>query len=86
MSDNLDALKGQLGALAPKERAELAHFLIRSLDEEADSGAEAAWDTELRRRMIDGQSGRVQGKQAERVFSELKEKRSRKGDAASPQR
>ena len=75
MSDNIDALKAQLSALTTKERAELAHFLIRSLDEEEDSGAEAAWDTELQRRMTDIQSGQVQGKPAERVFSELKAKR-----------
>ena len=74
MSDHLDALKAQLGALTPKERAELAHFLIRSLDEEEDSGAEDAWDAVLRRRAAEVRSGLAQGKSARQVFADLRQK------------
>ena len=74
MADNIDTLKAQLGTLTTKERAELAHFLLCSLDEEEDDGAEAAWDAVLVRRVEEVQSGKVVGKPAAQVFAERRAK------------
>jgi putative addiction module component (TIGR02574 family) len=76
MTATVEQLKSQLEILTTQERAELAHFLIRSLDQEEDPGAEAAWEMELARRMADIESGRLVGKPAAQVFKELREKYS----------
>jgi putative addiction module component (TIGR02574 family) len=70
MAENHEHLKEQLGALAAPERAELARFLINSLDLEEDSEVEAAWEAELTRRVSDIKSGKVTGKPAAQVFEE----------------
>jgi putative addiction module component (TIGR02574 family) len=50
MIQSVEKLKTELARLTPKERAEIASFLIRSLDDDVDPDAEAAWDAELARR------------------------------------
>src|SRR5271167_1660309 len=50
MSENADELKTKLSLLPPRERAELAYFLIRSLDEEVDADWAPWWSDELSRR------------------------------------
>ena len=52
-----DQLKDQLCKLPAKTRAELAHFLIESLDGEPDDDWEAAWDAELTRRIESVENG-----------------------------
>jgi len=74
MTEAAEKLKPALSALPPEDRAELAHFLIGSLDPETDEDAEAAWIAELQRRFEDMQSGRVTGVPAEQVFAELRKK------------
>jgi putative addiction module component (TIGR02574 family) len=64
----LERLKTEAVALSPEERAELAHFLLLSLDQEEDPDAEATWDEELRRRAAEIQSGTVTGKSAAEIF------------------
>lgn len=76
MTEITEKLKSQLLQLSTRERAELAHFLIHSLDEGSDADAEAAWDAELARRMEEIRSGRVLGEPADTVFAELREKYS----------
>jgi putative addiction module component (TIGR02574 family) len=49
-------LLAQVMDLPAKERAEFAHEVLRSLDEDADSGAQAAWTEELARRLEDAQA------------------------------
>lgn len=56
------------------ERAELAHRMILSLDEEMDAGAEKAWESELERRVSEIHRGSVKGVPAEEVFSKIKAK------------
>ena len=73
MPDTLDTLKAQLVAFPSRERAELAQFLMDSLESEDDE-VEAAWDVELTRRVDDIQAGRVVGEPSERVFAELRER------------
>lgn len=74
MPISLAELKSELEALPVGERAELAHFLIGSLDEREDADSEAAWDAELTRRVDEIKGGNVVGKPAEQVFAELREK------------
>jgi putative addiction module component (TIGR02574 family) len=45
--------------LDEKERAELAARLIDSLDQSADDGADAAWESEIAGRLADLDSGKT---------------------------
>ena len=74
MTETAEKLKAQLSQLSTQERAELAHFLLHSLDEDVDADAEATWDAELARRMEEIRSGKAVGEPAERVFAELRKK------------
>jgi putative addiction module component (TIGR02574 family) len=74
MADALESLKSQLGALPDQDRAELARFLIDSLEAQSDADAETAWETELAHRVAEIRAGRVVGKPAEQVFAELCER------------
>jgi putative addiction module component (TIGR02574 family) len=48
---NLERLRAEALRLSDAERAELAHDLVRSLDEPADPDAADAWDREVARRL-----------------------------------
>ena len=74
MSETAEQLKAALAQLPASERAALAHYLIRSLDDGIDPDAEAAWDAEPARRMAEIRNGQAVGEAAERVFAELREK------------
>ncbi|MGH8071936.1 MAG: addiction module protein [Candidatus Entotheonellia bacterium] len=74
MTETAEQLKAQLSQLSMQERAELAHFLIHSLDEGVDADAEAAWDVELARRMEEIRSGKAIGEPVDKVFAELRKK------------
>jgi len=76
MTETAEKLKIELSQLSTKERAELAYFLIHSLDEEVDYGMEIAWDVELTRRMQEINIGVASGKPSNQVFVELREKYS----------
>ena len=76
MSAAAEKIRGELVTLSPEERAELAHFLISSLDGAADADAEQAWDAELSRRAEEIRSGTATGLPAEEVFAELRAKHS----------
>jgi len=51
MSATAEKIRLELAGLDEADRAELAHFLIQSLDHGGDEGAEAAWDAEIRDRI-----------------------------------
>jgi putative addiction module component (TIGR02574 family) len=76
MTDAAERLKAQLSQLSMQERAELAHFLIHSLDEGVDADAESVWEAELARRMEEIRNGTAVGEPAARVFAELRKKYS----------
>ncbi|MBO3457638.1 addiction module protein [Aetokthonos hydrillicola Thurmond2011] len=76
MSETAKKLKLQLSQLSAQERAEIAHFLILSLDEDFDHDVEAAWDRELNKRLEDIHSGKANGEPSNQVFSELRAKYS----------
>ncbi len=76
MTENAEKIKSELSRLSLQERAELAYFLIHSLDEEVNADAEAAWDVELAQRMEEIKSGKAVGEPADKVFAEIREKYS----------
>lgn len=72
MTESAERIKDELARLPAQDRAELAHFLIGTLDAEVDDDAEAAWAEELTRRAEEIDSGRATGVPADQVFSELR--------------
>jgi putative addiction module component (TIGR02574 family) len=58
-------------ALPRHARARIAELLIASLDE--DSEIERAWDEEVRRRVEEIRSGKVQTVPGEEVFKEIED-------------
>lgn len=74
MTETANNLKSQLLQLGSEDRAELAYVLIRSLDDEPETGVQAAWEVELERRWQEMESGKVAGVPAEAVFAELRKK------------
>lgn len=69
----LQDLKDASANLPASQRAELAHFLLRSLESEEDGWAEA-WQEELARRWEEIRTGQVRGVPAEEVLSRLRER------------
>jgi putative addiction module component (TIGR02574 family) len=69
-----DDLKATLLQLSTRERAELAHLLISSLDDTIDADAEAEWDKELVRRVKEIEEGKAVGRPAFEVLDEIREK------------
>ena len=70
----LKDIEEQALQLTPKERGELAHRLIVSLDGEPEDSPEAiakAWDEEIARRVADMEAGRTEWIPAEEVFKEI---------------
>ena len=74
MTATAERLMTELGTLPARERAELAHQLLVSLDPGADPDVEAAWDAELERRGELIRSGRATGEPAEQVLAELRQR------------
>ncbi len=68
MNPTIEVLKKQLQTLSTADRAELAYFLLESLEPE-DEGVEAAWDEVLQRRMNEIKEGRAVGIPAEELFA-----------------
>ena len=60
--------------LSDKDRAELAHLLLVSLDEDVEEGVEAAWDEELDKRVREIDSGQATGRDAFEVLAEMRNK------------
>ncbi len=74
MTDTMESLKDQLLQLPQKQRAELAHFLLETLDNSEDVEDEAAWDAELARRAEEIKSGQDVCEPVEKVIAELRKK------------
>jgi putative addiction module component (TIGR02574 family) len=72
MSATTEELKTQLLQLPLHERAELAQYLIDSLEAGHDPDAEAAWGAELERRAAEIRSGTAVGQPATSVFARLR--------------
>jgi putative addiction module component (TIGR02574 family) len=76
MTETAERLKLELSQLSAEDRAELACFLIHSLDEDTENDAEDAWDSELAKRMKEIEGGAAQGESASNVISNLQNKYS----------
>jgi len=76
VTDTAERLKLELSQLSIRDRAELAAFLIQSLDEEPADDVEAAWDEELARRMAEIEGGNACSQPADQVLTHLREKYS----------
>ncbi len=74
MSATLEELKSTVSGLPVAERAELAHYLLRTL-EAPDEGAAAEWLALAERRMDEVRAGRVVGMPAEQVMESLQRPR-----------
>ena len=73
----LKEIEEQALQLTPKERGELAHRLIVSLDGEPEDSPEAiakAWDEEIARRVVDMEAGRTKWIPADEVMTRLRAK------------
>ncbi|MEE8585022.1 MAG: addiction module protein [Acidobacteriota bacterium] len=53
----LEKLRSEALSLPQPERAELAHDLVKSLDEPVDSDAADAWDREILHRLAEVEAG-----------------------------
>ena len=75
MTENAERVKQEALRLPEDDRAELARFLIESLDESEDPDVvEAAWDEELRRRVERIEQGRSRLRPAHQVLTEIRDK------------
>lgn len=59
-TETLNKLRSEALSLPEKERADLAHALVESLDAPADPDANAAWDEEILRRLAEIDAGTAQ--------------------------
>jgi putative addiction module component (TIGR02574 family) len=75
MTLTLEQLKDAASDLPLPERAELAKFLVRSLDEQSAAAIRAEWLALAERRMADVKAGKVVGIPAEEVLKNLLEPR-----------
>jgi putative addiction module component (TIGR02574 family) len=74
MAAALKEVEDQALSLSPKERGELIHRLIVSLEGESEDSPEAiakAWDEEIARRVADMDAGKTVWIPAEEVFARL---------------
>ena len=73
MTASLEELKTAAESLPPTERAELAAYLLHTLEPAEDGAAE--WLALAERRMADVRAGRVAGVPAEQVLDSLRRPR-----------
>jgi putative addiction module component (TIGR02574 family) len=73
MTQAVEQLKSQASSLSPPERADLAYFLLTSLEPDED-GVEQAWRAEIGRRVAEIRNGSAAGRTAEEVIAELRER------------
>jgi putative addiction module component (TIGR02574 family) len=73
MTPTLQDLKDASSNLPAPQRAELARFLVRSLESDEGNWSDA-WGDELGRRLEEIRSGQVVGVPAEEVLERLRER------------
>jgi len=69
-----ESLKTQAGELSSRERADLAYFLLTTLDGPAEEDAEQEVNLEIERRVAEIRGGMAIGRPVEDVLVELREK------------
>jgi len=70
----LKRLKNDILELPIRERAELAHILIASIEERGEVDVSSAWDMELKKRVREIREDKVKGVPVEEVFAKLEKK------------
>ncbi len=76
----LKQLEAEALELSPQERAQLAHRLIVSLDDDVEDDpaeVERAWEDEIHRRLDEVDAGTAELIPAEEVFAELRSRTRR---------
>ena len=72
MTTIVDELTLKARSLPAEDRARLAEDLLSSLQEDADPAIEAAWDSEIRRRLDEVEAGTAKLIPAAEVFAEVR--------------
>jgi putative addiction module component (TIGR02574 family) len=72
MPDQVSELVKRGRALAPKDRERLVDELLESLNEPAANELNAAWESEIERRLAEYDRGDVQAIDAEEVFAKAR--------------
>ena len=72
MPDRVAELVKRGRALAPEDRERLVDQLLESLNEPAASELNAAWETEIERRLAEYDRGDVKAIDAEEVFAKAR--------------
>lgn len=72
MPDQVSELIKRGRELPPAERERLVDELLESLNEPAASELDAAWNTEIERRLAEFDRGEVQAVSAEEVFAKAR--------------
>ena len=72
MPDQVSELVKRGRELPPAERERLVDGLLESLNEPAASELDAAWNTEIERRLAEFDRGEVQAVSAEEVFAKAR--------------
>jgi putative addiction module component (TIGR02574 family) len=73
MTTAVEQLKSQASTLSAAERADLAYFLLSSLEPE-EEGVREAWRAEIARRVAEIRDGSAVGRPADEVLAELRER------------
>lgn len=68
----VEELSARAKTLPPEDRARLAEELLDSLQEATDADAEAAWEREIERRVVEIESGAATLVPAEDVHAEAR--------------
>jgi putative addiction module component (TIGR02574 family) len=75
MSKTAEKMKTKLAGLSVKDRAELAYYLLHTLDDdESESAVQKAWEMELDRRWAQIESGEAKGILAAEAIGKAREK------------
>lgn len=72
MPDQVSELVKRGRALAPEDRERLVDQLLESLNEPAAAELNAAWETEIERRLAEYDGGAVQAVDAAEVFAKAR--------------
>ena len=72
MPDQVSELVKRGRALPPEDRERLVDQLLESLNEPAATELNAAWESEIERRLAEYDRGSVQAVDAEEVFAEAR--------------
>jgi putative addiction module component (TIGR02574 family) len=72
MAATIETLTQEALVLPEKERAELAHRILLSLEDTLETGVEEAWEIEIAKRVEQIKRGKANGRPAEDVFRDIR--------------